>query len=99
MTANPVRNCVGCGQRDDAPRHVMVVGDTYVPWHLDCHVIAAACSVCEHQLAGVGGVDGNPKGDALREHLISLPPVEVEHVPNGDDSDLYDLTTAVITEA
>lgn len=97
MADNPVRGCIGCGRRDNHPRHVVVVGDAEVPWHMDCHVIAAGCAVCEHQLAGVGGIDGNPKGDALREHLLSLPPVQVEHVANDDDTDPHNLTTAVVT--
>ena len=97
MSVNPVRPCIGCGQTDDHPRHVLVVGDADVPWHMDCHVITTGCALCQHQLAGVGGVDGNPKGDALRDHLVGLPPLQVEHVANDDDSDPHNLTTAVIT--
>jgi hypothetical protein len=97
MSANPVRTCIGCGQQDDHPRHVIDAGGTDVTWHMDCHVFAAGCEVCKHQLDGVGGAKGNPKGDKLRAHLQSLPPVEVEHVDNTDGSDPQNLTTATIT--
>lgn len=97
MSVNPVRNCIGCGQRDDHPRHVVVVGEAEVPWHMDCHVITTGCAICEYQLAAVGGVDGNPKGEALRAHLVSLQPAVVEHIENDDDSDPHNLTTAVVT--
>lgn len=72
---NPVRPCIGCAQRDDHPRHVLVAPDgTQIPWHMDCHALASDCEVCTAQLEGVGGVDGNPKGDALRAHLITTGP-------------------------
>lgn len=98
MSVNPVRTCPICTGTDDHPRHVLVLADgvTTVPYHMDCHAMAG-CAVCEHQLAGVGGVAGNPKGGPLRKHLLSLPPVEVEHAENGDGSDPHNLTTAVVT--
>jgi len=97
VAVNPVRTCIGCGQTDDHPRHVIVVGEVDVPWHIDCHVLAAGCAICRHLLDGVGGVDGNPKGDMLRDHLDALPPLEVEHVENDDPADPHNLTSAVIT--
>ncbi len=73
--SNPVRTCIGCTQTDDHPRHVVVAGDgTDVTWHLDCHAIATGCDSCEAQLEGVGGVTGTPKGEALREHLLTTGP-------------------------
>lgn len=72
---HPVRNCVGCGTRDDHPRHVVALPDgNDANWHMDCHVLVADCPVCQGQLADVGGVKGNPKGDALREHLLTTGP-------------------------
>lgn len=72
--ANPIRTCIGCAQTDDHPRHVeaTIAGD--VNWHLDCHAIVTGCDSCHAQLDGVGGVEGNPKGEALREHLLTTGP-------------------------
>lgn len=67
---NPVRKCAICGQVDDHPRHVHTLpdgGDFSI--HMDCCANARNCESCTGQLEGVGGVDGNPKGEALREHL------------------------------
>lgn len=41
---------------------------------MDCHVIVSDCEVCAAQLEGVGGVAGNPKGNALRSHLVTTGP-------------------------
>ncbi|MGX6605657.1 hypothetical protein ACWKSP_26515 [Micromonosporaceae bacterium Da 78-11] len=39
---------------------------------MDCHALLdPPCEVCKAQLEGVGGVKGNPQGDALREHLMT----------------------------
>jgi hypothetical protein len=43
-------------------------------YHMDCHALITGCEVCEAQLEGVGGVKGNPKGDALRDHLVTTGP-------------------------
>jgi hypothetical protein len=42
--------------------------------HMDCCVMARNCKVCEDQLEGVGGIKKNPKGDALRKHLLTTGP-------------------------
>lgn len=74
MTA-PVRPCIACGQYDDHPRHVFATPDgAAVPYHMDCHAMAADCEVCKAQLATVGGVDKNPKGDELRTALLKTGP-------------------------
>jgi hypothetical protein len=73
--SNPVRVCVGCAQSDDHPRCVVATPDgATVTYHMDCHAIIADCAVCKAQLEGVGGVAGNPKGDALREYLKTTGP-------------------------
>lgn len=72
---NQVRNCVGCGQTDDHPRDVVALPDGNTAlYHLDCHVLVANCAGCKAQLEGVGGVEGNPKGQALRDHLLTTGP-------------------------
>lgn len=63
---NPIRVCLGCGQSDDHPRHIVVVGDTEVPWHMDCHALTG-CETCVEQIAGADGA----KGDELRLHLTT----------------------------
>ncbi|GAB7053122.1 hypothetical protein JCM9534A_82480 [Catenuloplanes indicus JCM 9534] len=72
MATNPVRTCPICMTSDDHPRHVIDLGgDTQAAFHMDCCAIARNCEVCLAQLDGVGGVEGNPRGDALREHLLT----------------------------
>lgn len=63
-----IRSCIACGQADDHPRHVIAQGDASILWHMDCHVIATGCEVCEQQ---IGGADG-AQGDELRTHLLAL---------------------------
>lgn len=67
---NPVRSCIGCGASDDHPRCVVILPDgNAAAWHMDCHILVTGCPICKAQLEGVGGVEGNPKGDDLRAHL------------------------------
>lgn len=77
---NPVRNCVGCGQTDDHPRHVVDVGGGQeLAWHMDCHSrVTPPCGVCTHQLLDVAV---GTTGQALRDHLIAMPPKQVH--PDG----------------
>ena len=71
---NPVRTCPFCAKSDDHPRHVYEAGGVDVAAHMDCHALAANCEICLAQLDGVGGVDGNPKGEELRKHLMTTGP-------------------------
>ena len=72
---NPERTCPICLITDDHPRHgIEVVPGAFVDFHMDCCAAARSCDVCTGQLAGVGGISGNPKGDALREHLLTTGP-------------------------
>jgi hypothetical protein len=72
---NPVRTCIGCAKSDDHPRHVSMTADGHeVSWHMDCCAIARSCEVCAAQLDGVGGIDKNPKGDKLRQYLVTTGP-------------------------
>jgi hypothetical protein len=60
------RTCIGCGQTDDHPRHVIAVSDgSEVTWHFDCHRIAVNCESCTAQTKGAEKL----RGDKLREHL------------------------------
>jgi len=73
--SNPVRTCIGCAKSDDHPRHLFATPDgATVGWHMDCCVIARGCEICQAQLATVGGVDKNPKGDQLRAALLKTGP-------------------------
>jgi hypothetical protein len=72
---HPIRDCVGCGQTDDHPRHVHALPDgSTANFHMDCCAIIRRCEVCKAQLDGVGGVEGNPKGQSLRDHLVTTGP-------------------------
>jgi len=63
---NPVRTCIGCGQTDDHPRHVIYLrtGED-VTWHIDCHALATGCATCTTQTKTAKGATG----DKLRAHL------------------------------
>jgi hypothetical protein len=63
--AGQIRLCIGCGQRDDHPRHVI---HKQQPWHMDCHVLSTGCATCKRQITGAEG----KTGDELREHLMAL---------------------------
>lgn len=63
--------CIGCGQRDDHPKHVLLVNadHTTVNWHMDCHSRSGdGCEVCTSQIAGK---PAGTIGAELREHLTS----------------------------
>jgi hypothetical protein len=71
---HPVRVCVACTQSDDHPRHQVGLPDgSSAYFHFDCHSLLG-CEHCTDQLEGVGGVEGNPKGQALRDHLWTTGP-------------------------
>lgn len=62
------RTCIGCGQTDDHPRHVIALPDgSEVTWHNDCHAIATGCQVCKATADSADGL----KGDDLRAHIVS----------------------------
>lgn len=61
-----LRNCLGCGQTDDHPRHVIHLGETEAAWHMDCHARTnPPCEVCADQIREAEGLTGH----ALRDHL------------------------------
>jgi hypothetical protein len=62
------RPCVGCGNTDDHPRHVIGLSmDTHddVYWHVDCHA-NNGCTVCKGVLEGM---KPGLTGDDMRAHL------------------------------
>jgi hypothetical protein len=72
MPEKPVRTCVGCGQTDDHPKHIIVsasslgAAETESAFHMDCHTrVTPPCDVCASQIQGAHGA----QGDALRSHL------------------------------
>jgi hypothetical protein len=64
---NPVRPCLGCGQSDDHPRHVIDVGGVDTFWHYDCHAQVTNCELCVPVAKAAEG----KTGDELRKHLTS----------------------------
>jgi hypothetical protein len=66
---NPVRSCLGCGQDDDHPRHMLVIPPdmTEVPWHMDCHAKVTNCELCVSSIEGAK----DKTGDDLRDHILS----------------------------
>ena len=67
------RLCIGCGQTDDHPRHVI---GKQAMWHMDCHVLATDCATCKRQLAACD-TSTEPDGvigDELRSRLLALRP-------------------------
>lgn len=80
--ANPVRNCVLCGQVDDHPRDVMVIGDSVVYHHHDCGArMDPPCPSCAWLVAHKGEL----KGDDWRSHVnalhAELPQEQLELAP------------------
>lgn len=63
------RPCIGCGQYDDAPRHVVALPDgNEVLWHMDCHALSGdGCPQCQ---ATVDSAAGKQNAE-LREHIVS----------------------------
>jgi hypothetical protein len=58
------RNCIGCGQVDDHPRHIITLPDgTDMPWHHDCHARATGDPV------SVAVAEAGLTGDELRRHI------------------------------
>jgi hypothetical protein len=92
MAENPVRPCFGCQKFDTHPRHEIYGSNE--PMHKDCCAEQRGCQVCAYERDGLAPT---VIGDAFREHLLSLPPVQVVHVDNDDDGDPLNLTTATVT--
>jgi hypothetical protein len=64
-----VTTCLGCGQRDDHPKHQIVINAEHesVHWHMDCHSrVDPACELCAAQTATAE----DKIGAELREHLL-----------------------------
>lgn len=58
--------CLGCGQEDDHPKHLVGLQDgSEAAWHMDCHSRATGCSVCGANVADKGEV----KGADFRAHI------------------------------
>jgi hypothetical protein len=67
---HPVRDCVLCGQSDDHPRVIRVVGDLTQIAHHDC--LAAALDDGENdELKAIVEHSKGKKGDELRAYLLS----------------------------
>jgi hypothetical protein len=65
--SNPVRPCLGCGQSDDHPRHVIDLdGQNVANWHHDCHSVITNCELCAPIVKGAKG----KTGDDLRNYII-----------------------------
>lgn len=65
------RNCIGCGQVDDHPRHHISIGEQDVFWHMDCHARSGSgCELCQAVVDSAKGA----KGDKLREHIVKNDP-------------------------
>ena len=87
MTEPLIRDCAGCAQRDDAPRHEIIdfAGEDAHggPMHFDCCVEQRDCDLCRLQLerahAWTGDAPNTLKDDALRAALVELAPMQVEH--------------------
>lgn len=64
-----MRPCIGCGQYDDGPRHVISLPDgTDVFWHMDCHLLSNAdCPECKATVESANG----KQNDELRAHIES----------------------------
>lgn len=85
--------CLACGQVDDDPKHVIAMtADTEVRHHHDCGALMnPPCPVCTIltgeapvQPSKIKGAPHVPvTGQAMRDHLLSLPPRAWTHHPDG----------------
>lgn len=62
--------CLGCGQLDDHPKHVIGTADgNAVSWHMDCHAASEnGCESCSAQKEGAEDL----RGDAFRAYIQGL---------------------------
>lgn len=82
--------CIACTQVDDHPKHIMVLPDhSDVRHHHDCGTLMnPPCELCRVLIAGFPKTS-NAKGaktvtgEAARAHLLSLPPRQWNHNPDG----------------
>jgi hypothetical protein len=80
MPDHPIRNCLGCGQQDDHPRHHVVLQDgSSALWHNDCHSRASGCPECTAVVNSAGGA----QGDELRAHIVEHDPVAAAGLSQG----------------
>lgn len=79
--ANPVKTCLGCGQNDDHPKHVVTLPDhSETTWHNDCHSRAnPSCEICTHVVAHSDG----RQGDELRAHIVGYNIPTLDHPIHG----------------
>lgn len=73
MGTNPTRNCTGCGQVDDHPRHAIYTGDPATPWtewHKDCHA-NSGCEVCKEELEAIQGYEPGIVGEEFRQLILA----------------------------
>lgn len=63
-----LRNCIGCGQVDDHPRHIIDVGGVDTYWHHDCHALTTGDPVSQ------AVADSGLTGDELRAHIEQTNP-------------------------
>lgn len=64
---NPVFSCLGCGQSDDHPKHVIDLdGTNLARWHYACHASVAGCEICVPIAEAAMG----KTGEDLRTHLM-----------------------------
>src|SRR3954469_22747934 len=83
----PLRNCIGCGKTDTAPRDAVALPDgNTVFWHMDCHVLATGCAICKAVLDTAGGFGSHLKDDALVDHLADPEVVEQHEIFTTDDA-------------
>lgn len=71
--ARPMRPCMGCGKRDQAPRDQVTLQDGNVAfYHWDCHVLIANCEVCKKTLEALGTSEENDGivDEKLHERLL-----------------------------
>jgi len=85
------RNCIGCGQVDDHPRHVIDVGGVDTCWHHDCHYRATGCPVC--QAVSEAGLTG----DELRAHIVENDPGAAAVEQQLDPSEVAEVPGSAVT--
>lgn len=91
------RPCMGCGQRDKAPRDQVTLPDGNVAYyHWDCHVLIANCDVCKKTLAAL---DTDETHNGLKnERLVAAYHEKVEDKPFDERPEIFTTEAAVPQE-